>query len=58
MMTNHIFYLLDRVKLELFLHVFLRHLPKCVLVFLKQLEDCGELLPLNSEMKKRFKNKV
>lgn len=41
--------LLDRVKLKLFLHVFLRHLPECVLVFSKQLEDCSELLPLNSE---------
>lgn len=42
---------LDGVKLKLFFHVFLRHLPKCVLVFFQQLEDCSELFPLNSETK-------
>lgn len=38
---------LKRVKLELFLHVSLRHLSKCVLVLSEQFKDGSQLLLLN-----------
>lgn len=37
----------DGVKSELLLHVSLRHVPKCCLVVLQQLEDGGQLLALH-----------
>jgi len=38
---------LKRVKFELFLHVSLRHLSECVLVFSEEFEDGSQLLLLN-----------